>query len=82
MPRLRRKGEVTCNCPAYSFPHRFGGGCCNGWHIVEQCFDQRLQCQHCNLYSENGCDVLNGIESCRECPSVIYFCAWHEIKMK
>ncbi|QGF21268.1 hypothetical protein KMB89_gp69 [Citrobacter phage HCF1] len=31
---LSRK-QVTCRCSAYDFPHRFGGGACNGLSIVE-----------------------------------------------
>lgn len=33
--RKRRKGELTCSCPAYAFPHRMMGGKCSGIAFVE-----------------------------------------------
>ena len=38
MSRAPRKGEYTCTCPAYRFPHRFGGGRCSGMWLVWQEF--------------------------------------------
>lgn len=72
--RLRRK-QYTCRCEAYHFPHRFGGGRCNGLHLVQP----GAECSNC-LLNNNGCEVIKGQEQPRECRYVIEFCNWHETK--
>ncbi len=74
--------QVTCLCPAYDFPHRFGGGRCNGYHMASHCFDNRLACQGCICLTSDGCDVINQQESPSECPYVQDFCADWEVKIK
>lgn len=76
---MARRFQVTCTCPAYDFPHRFGGGKCDGYHIVaEQCGG--WLCSTCNLF--NGrCEVMSGQEAPKECPYVIEFCEYNEIKL-
>lgn len=73
--------QVTCQCNAYSFPHRFGGGSCNGLPLVEYCWENRISCYHCTL-NNNGCEVVKGQESVKECPYVIEFCNYNEVKLK
>lgn len=81
MARSKRK-QVTCDCFAYEFPHRFGGGRCNGMSIVETKFGGEY-CSSCPAFlgSEYGCDVLRGSESTNQCEYVIEFCEYHEIKI-
>ena len=71
--------QVTCRCRAYDFPHRFGGGRCNGIAIVEQHFPGNL-CGGCLLFN-NGCEVLKGQESPRECAYVQEFVEYQETKL-
>lgn len=71
--------QVTCTCTAYDFPHRFGGGRCNGLSIVEEHCGGWL-CQHCNPFNQ-GCEVMKGQEEPKECPYVIEFCEYNEIKL-
>lgn len=71
--------QVTCHCSAYDFPHRFGGGACNGQSIVETKFGGEY-CASCPAFN-NGCDVLRGVESPKECEYVIEFCEYHEVKL-
>ena len=28
------RSTETCRCPAYTFPHRFGGGTCSGAQVI------------------------------------------------
>lgn len=77
---MRRRNQVTCRCFAYDFPHRFGGGKCDGYSIVREKFGG-VQCQQCNLLN-NGCEVLKGIEPASECAYVIEFCEYNEINIK
>lgn len=77
--KKRKRNQVTCNCQAYEFPHRFGGGACDGYHIVIEQAGGEL-CQHCNLF--NGrCEIIDGQESPRECPYVQEFCHYWEVKL-
>ncbi|ATN93840.1 hypothetical protein [Escherichia phage SRT8] len=71
--------QVTCRCRAYDFPHRFGGGRCNGIAIVEQHFPGSL-CGSCLLFND-GCEVLKGQESPCECMYVQDFIEYQEIKL-
>lgn len=71
--------QVTCRCSAYDFPHRFGGGACNGLSIVETWCGGNL-CQTCHLMN-NGCEVLKGQESPKECAYVQDFILFHEVKL-
>lgn len=76
---MRKRHQVTCRCSAYDFPHRFLGGACNGMNIVEANCGGNL-CQHCHLMN-NGCEVLKGQESPRECAYVLDFAEYHEVKL-
>jgi hypothetical protein len=73
--------QLVCLCSAYDFPHRFYGGKCDGYAMAKNCFDNRLLCQNCNCLRSDGCDVIDGIESSKECPFIIDFCAEYEIKL-
>lgn len=84
--RKRRRGEVTCRCGAYHFPHRFSGGRCNGRPLaVEAVNNGHRECRDCRLYCpgemEPPCEVAIGQEHPRECPVVQDFCHVHEIKL-
>lgn len=76
---MRRRHQHTCNCPAYSFPHRFGGGSCQGHHLVEQSLGGSF-CGTCHL-NNSGCEVMKGQEHPRECPAVQDFIQYWEIKL-
>lgn len=61
MKRIRI--QVTCECTAYNFPHRIGGGKCYGrvWCESYREIDSNL-CDTCNCFNNNSCDVVNGLE--------------------
>lgn len=79
MKRIRR--QLTCQCSAYSFPHRFGGGSCNGLSVVEKTWSEQSFCKNCHL-KNYGCEVLRGIESPKECEGVIEIIHLYEVKLK
>lgn len=76
---MRKRRQVTCQCRAYEFPHRFGGGACNGIAIVESNVGGAL-CQYCHLMND-GCEVLKGQEDARECAYVQDFAEYNEVKI-
>jgi hypothetical protein len=69
--RKKRKEEDICRCQAYKFPHRFGGGNCDGKQIAESCFEEASGysaiCGSCNCLTKIGftlhCSVADNIES-------------------
>ncbi|EDV3179102.1 hypothetical protein CSP48_004013 [Salmonella enterica subsp. arizonae] len=75
----RKRHQVTCRCHAYDFPHRAFGGACSMIHIVEENVGGNL-CHHCYLFND-GCEVLKGQESPRECAYVQDFIEYHEVKL-
>jgi hypothetical protein len=85
----RRKpvAEFTCNCGVYSFPHRFGGGLCNGRNLVEQWWI-RGACGDCRCIACDSqtfapyCQVLEGRESMEECGLFQEFIQRNEIRIK
>lgn len=84
MSRKRRKGEYLCHCHAYKFPHRFGGGRCDGfWLVVEQWENNYGggACHHCNSRDNHECDVYGGKENINECPVYQDFIRYNEIKI-
>jgi hypothetical protein len=89
MKRKPRRGEVVCRCGAYRFPHREMGGRCDGAAYVDQVFTEQMygDCRGCHLreyVAEEGatvCQVLNGIESLRECPELQARIDHHGIKL-
>jgi len=77
LPRLRKRfrrkrkpySEVVCKCEAYSYPHRFGGGYCNGASLVSYFWDNGM-CGGCSMIDYDDfmggapyCQVLGGRES-------------------
>lgn len=84
--RVRRRGEHTCDCRAYKFPHRFGGGRCEGYHLAQEHWDKYWghdsTCRNCNNFDDNAhsCEVLNGGESIRTCEIVLEYIAVNEIR--
>lgn len=85
--RKKRKGECTCDCSAYPFPHRFGGGKCTGEHIVSQTWEENWGggvCELCPHHVEElhgkECQVVMGSESIKECEALINFIEDNEIK--
>lgn len=83
--RPLRPGEHTCRCPAYPFPHRFGGGRCTGLFLIQEHWNlywgQSEECQNCNNKSEAGCEVLEGRERETECPVWQEFVQYNEVKL-
>ena len=56
---MRCNGEqITCNCSAYSFPHRLNGGKCNGQEWINNYFyNDRTECLNCTSNRETYCEV-------------------------
>jgi hypothetical protein len=84
--RKRRRGELTCVCQAYDFPHRFSGGACTGRSIVVDQWGHggwNRECArcHCKDKEEIACQVLEGKESVSECPAWQSFIAKNEIRV-
>lgn len=84
-PRKHRKGEYTCQCSAYRFPHRFGGGKCTGFGVVvghwETYYGHDESCSNCNLNDGMTCQVVQGIEKEDQCPIFQEFIDQEEIKL-
>lgn len=86
--RKRRKGEYICDCKAYSFPHRFGGGKCSGYWVVKDYWEDHYgggSCKHCNAYNTTDeyphCEVVEGLERVDVCPVYDEFVNRNEIKI-
>jgi hypothetical protein len=92
--RLRRKkgrrkpiAEFTCNCGAYPFPHRFGGGACNGGSLVEQWWASG-DCGNCGNIAYDSqtfvpyCQVIEGGERLEECGTLQEFMRRNEVRIK
>lgn len=70
MSATRRGKQLTCNCGVYGFPHRLGGGKCDGtiwaefyyYYISEECED-------CNNNNNSICEVMTGQEPITECEA-------------
>lgn len=70
--------QLVCLCDAYSFPHRWGGGRCDGYAVALHSWNNRNHCSICNCRSVDGCDVVRGIESPSECIAVIEIKEYNE----
>lgn len=85
MKRKARKGEYTCNCNAYKFPHRFGGGKCTGIIVVQGHWNTYWgsdeTCSNCNLNNAHNCEVLSGLEKETECTVFQEFIDYEEVKL-
>ncbi len=82
--RKPRKGEHVCRCPAYRFPHRFGGGKCTGFHVVAQqwyTFFGLGACENCISNSDGSCQIVEGRESEKECPVFQELVDFEEIRL-
>jgi hypothetical protein len=92
--RLRRKkgrrkpvAEFTCNCGAYPFPHRFGGGVCNGRSFVESCWAGG-GCGDCGNIARDSqtfalyCQVVEGGEDLEECGLLQEFMQRNGVRIK
>lgn len=75
----RKRRQYTCRCDAYSFPHRFVGGKCSGLSVVEKTRSSGSLCKSCSLNNQ-GCEVLKGIESPKECEGVREIIQFLEIR--
>lgn len=87
--RKARPGEYVCDCSAYRFPHRFGGGKCSGVWLAEGQWARsfgRGRCEHCNSHNRTGpvpyCEVVEGSEDPGECPVFQEFVESYEIIIK
>lgn len=61
--RLRGDMRPICNCGAYAFPHKLGGGRCDGSTFAEHYhLHQRNGCEFCNLNHNSTCDAITGQE--------------------
>lgn len=68
-----RAKQITCLCNRYDFPHRLGGGKCNGREWTESYFTTfHNLCQMCNC-NNNGCEVASGSEELEHCEAYNHF---------
>lgn len=76
------RAEYTCRCKAYKFPHRFGSGKCNGYHLASDhwftFFGWDKTCQNCpsmviDEIAGPLCEVVNGGNHPKHCEIVIEF---------
>jgi hypothetical protein len=79
--------EFTCKCDAYRFPHRFGGGMCNGRNLVDQWWTNRSYGDCRNIAYDSQmfvpyCQVFEGGESLEECEKLQEFMQRNEIHIK
>jgi len=83
--RKKRKGEFVCDCNAYKFPHRFGGGKCHGTSIVSEHWNLYWghceECEGCNSFVNGQCEVDMGLEKESECQVFQEFVNYNEIKL-
>jgi len=71
-------------CPAYRFPHRFGGGRCTGFHVVAKqwyTFFGSGDCENCTSHSDGSCQVVDGRESEKEGPVFQELVDFEEIRL-
>lgn len=83
--RKPRPGEYTCNCDAYKFPHRFGGGKCTREEYATQyweTFQGAGDCFRCKCFNdqEHYCEVAQGQENASECEALQNLIRLFEIK--
>ncbi len=76
----------TCLCPSYKFPHRLGGGLCDGSEFIRSIRDNPLHkddCEYCNLLNkETGeCEVLEGREKIKYCDALRYYKDSYGVKL-
>jgi hypothetical protein len=89
MGKGRRKpiAEFTCNCGVYRFPHRFGGGACNGRNLVEKRWESRA-CGACRNIAYDAqalvpyCQVVEGREGLEECEMLQEFMQRNEVHIR
>jgi len=83
---MTRKGDFTCYCSAYNFPHRFSGGPCVGFNVVEDTWEKWFgggPCADCHLNNNNEyCEVVSGQEQTKYCPEWQDFVHYNEIRIK
>jgi hypothetical protein len=79
--------EFTCNCEAYSFPHRFGGGLCDGRSFVEKCWKDGA-CGDCRSIDHDSqsfipyFQIIEGRECLEECEMLQEFMQRNEVHIK
>lgn len=85
--RKKRKGEYLCKAKCYKFPHRFGGGRCDGGAYVVEVFELQMfgDCKDCHfretLEGVVVCQVLEGLEPISKCPQLQEFVRYEGIMM-
>lgn len=84
--RRKRKGEYTCNCTAYKFPHRFSGGRCSLSRWVDRYWSEYWGsgncCSSCISFVDGHCEVVVGQESAKYCNALQEFVQDNEIRVK
>jgi len=80
MCNAKRK-ENTCNCPAYPFPHREGGGACGG-EDATYCEDCGEQCDVIKVDEGIGWTEAWGVRSCHHDYQWVSDCCHAGIKGK
>jgi len=69
MSKKKRGVQLECTCGAYPFPHRLGGGKCDGteWAEKEWIYGDQSICYACNLMPNGLCQVAAGLEKLKYC---------------
>lgn len=84
--RKSHTGEYTCNCGAYSFPHRFSGGRCSLRRWVDnywsECWGGGNNCGTCNSFVDGHCEVVVGQEAAKYCNALQEFVIYNSIRVK
>lgn len=79
MTKKRKRHQVTCECSAYDFPHRIGGGACtgSGWCGSYKEIDSSL-CEDCNCFESGECQVETGQEKFKhgDCYETEFRSSW------
>lgn len=74
--------QAVCNCGVYNFPHRLGGGACNGHFMAKDCYENCRSCNGCEFIGPYGCEVITEVTKPKHCPFVADFLAEYQIKIK
>jgi len=85
MTRKKRKGEYTCTCTSYDFPHRMFGGSCTGIAWVQEYWEasygQAGECTDCPHREYGSCDVVVQTEKPLVCRGLEELIRYEEIKV-
>ena len=83
--RKRKRRQITCTCPAYSFPHRLGGGKCRLSAFASRIYNGeegfRPKCSNCISNNNSTCEVAEEREDARYCETIVTIFNFKEDKL-